>query len=409
MLTAYKYRIYPNKAQIERLSCHFGCARHVFNWALELKAKHYQETGKNLSKRVIQDAMVLSKKTDFLWLNEVNSQSLLAALEHLDRAFINFFNKRANYPRKKKKYDGWQSFQCPQHVTVDAKAGVIHLPKIKNIKASVHRPFFGKIKTVTIKRNPSGHYFASVLVDNELALPILSPIVAQQTLGLDVGLTHALIDSEGNKTNNPRFLKKSLDRLRIEQKKWARTKKDSANRSKRRKRVARFHEKTSNRRGDFIHKETAKLAIKNHATSFAVEDLNIKAMVKNCKLARAIHDVGWGKFLNLLAYKCERKGKNLLIINRFAPSSKRCSECDYNHKKLQLSTRQWQCPSCLTLHDRDINAAKNIRRFGLADSPGHGDCVKSSSVAIQFSDCATAKGGENITLHRSQQAPTRAA
>jgi putative transposase len=206
MLKAYKYRIYPTKAQASQLACHFGCARHVYNSALAAKEKHYQDTGKNLSKRAIQDAMVLSKKIAFPWLRDVNSQSLLASLDNLDRAFANFFSGRAKFPRYKKKYSGWQSFQCPQHVSVDAEAGVIHLPKIKGIKAKLHRRLSGKIKTVTIKRTPSGHYFASVLVEDEMLLPIASPVIPEQTIGLDVGLTHVLIDSEGNKTDNPRFL-----------------------------------------------------------------------------------------------------------------------------------------------------------------------------------------------------------
>ena len=286
---------------------------------------------------------------------------------------------------------------------------MINLPKIKGINARLHRCFAGKIKTVTIKRNPSGHYFASVLVEDELALPIASPVIAEQTLGLDVGLTHVLIDSEGNKTDNPRFLKKSLYRLGVEQKIAARQKKGSANRAKQRRRVALLHEKTSNRRHDFIHQETAKLAVKNHATSFAVEDLHIKGMVKNRKLSRAIIDVSWGKFLTVLTYKCQRYGKNVIMINRFAPSSKQCHGCGHHNKVLPLSVREWECPSCLTVHDRDINAAKNIRLMGLADSPGHGDCVKSPSVAILVSASASAKGVESHSLRRSQEAPTRAA
>ena len=397
MLNAYKYRIYPTKAQEIQLSRHFGCARHVYNWALTAKDNHYRETGKNLSKRAIQDAMVSSKRTEFPWLCDVNSQSLLASLGHLDRAFSNFFSGRAKFPRYKKKYSGWQSFQCPQHVTVDVQQGVINLPKIKGIKAKLHREFSGKIKTVTIKRNPSGHYFASVLIEDENALPVASAVMAAQTVGLDVGLTHVVIDSDGNKTDNPRFLKHSLHRLGVEQKIWSRQKKGSANRAKQRRRVALLHEKTSNRRHDFIHQETAKLAVKNHATSFAVEDLHIKGMVKNRKLSRVIHDAGWGKFLMVLAYKCERHGKNMIKIDRFAPSSKCCHKCGYHNKVLPLSVREWICPSCLTIHDRDINAAKNIRLIGLADSPGHGDRVKSSSVAILVSASVTAKGVERIS------------
>jgi len=203
--------------------------------------------------------------------------------------------------------------------------------------------------------------------------------VATQTVGLDVGLTHVVIDSDGNKTDNPRFLKHSLYRLGIEQKIWARQKKGSANRAKQRRRVALLHEKTSNRRHDFIHQETSKLAVKNR------------------KLSRAIHDAGWGKFLMVLAYKCERHGKNMIKINRFAPRSKCCHDCGYHNKVFPLSVREWVCPSCLTTHDRDINAAKNIRLIGLADSPGHGDRVKSTSVAILVSASVTAKGVERIS------------
>ena len=409
MLNAYKYRIYPTKAQEVAFARHFGCSRFVYNWALAAKEKHYKETGKSLSKREIQNAMVLSKKTEYPWLKDVNSQSLLAALDNLDKAFSNFFRGHSKFPRYKKKYSGWQSFQCPQHVTVDVEAGLINLPKIKSIKAKLHRSLSGTIKTITIKKNPSGHYFASVLVEDAISLPLASPIIADCTLGLDVGLTHALIDSEGNKTDNPKFLKKSLYSLANLQKKFARQKKDSANRAKQKRKIALLHEKTFNRRHDFIHQETAKLAFKNHATSFAVEDLHIKGMVKNHKLAQAIHDVSWGKFLTVLAYKCERYGKNLIMINRFAPSSKLCHKCSYHNKVMPLSVRQWECPSCLTIHDRDINAAKNIRLIGLADSSGHGDCIKSTPVAILVSASATAKGIEHFSLCGSQEAPTRAA
>lgn len=397
MLSAYKYRLYPTAEQIKKLSMHFGCARHVYNWGLAAKSAHYEETGKRLSKRALQDAMVLSKKTKCPWLCEVNSQSLLASLEHLDRAFSNFFSGRAGFPKYKKKYSGWQSFQCPQHVTIDISAGIINLPKIKNIKAKIHREFFGAIKTVTVKRTPSGHYFASVLVDDGVALPAASAVIAEQTLGLDVGLSHALIDSEGNKTENPKFLKKSLYRLAVAQKKRSRQIKGSANSAKQRRKIAVIHEKTSNRRHDFIHKKTAALADKNHATSFVVENLHIKGMVKNRQLSRAIHDVSWGAFLNVLHYKCARRGKNIITINQFAPSSKRCHECGYHNKVLPLSVRDWACPSCLTVHDRDINAAKNIRLMGLADSPGHGDCIKSPSVALLVSASAAAKGVELLS------------
>ena len=372
MLKAYKYRSYPTKAQAELMGKHFGCARHVYNWALNLKQAHYQETGKSLSKRALQDLLVTSKKTDKPWLNEVNSQSLLASLLNLDNAFGHFFKKRAQFPRFKKKQASWQSFQCPQHVEVNFEEGLLNLPKIKNIPTKFHRPFLGKIKTVTLKRAPSGKYFASILVEDLDITPIPALIEQEKTLGLDMGISHFLIDSEGNKVENPKPLLNALQKLQAEQRKFSRLKKDSHNRAKQKSKVAILHEKVANKRYDFIHQLSAKLADKNQATSFAIEDLHIKGMIQNRKLARAIADCGWRMFLNALSYKCDWNGKNIIKIGRFAASSKTCSACGIKQEKLPLSIREWQC-SCGTQHDRDINAAIMIKQFSLAQPPGQ--CV----------------------------------
>lgn len=405
-MKAYKYRLYPTMQQQALLAKHFGCTRHVYNWSLSAKKDHYQATGQSLSKRQLQDNLVASKKNDKPWLKEVNSQSLLASLGHVETAFSNFFQGRAQFPRFKSKYSGWQSYQCPQHVTVDAEKNRIHLPKLPHIKAKIHRFFHGKIKTVTVKRSPSGKYFASVLVDEGVADPILSTIEPTQTLGLDVGLHHFLIDSTGEKVDNPRFLKAALTGLASAQKKLARTQKGGANHAKRKRHVALVHEGVANRRGDFMHQVTANLVGKNHATTFVVEDLHIGGMVKNHKLARSIQDASWGRFLRTLAYKCRWQGKNVIRIGRFQPSSKRCHCCGYKWESLPLLVRSWTCPMCDTHHDRDINAACNIRDIGLADALGCSACIKSSPVATPVSAGATAKGVENISQHGSQEAPT---
>ena len=261
------------------------------------------------------------------------------------------------------------------------------------------------MKTVTVKRSPSGKYFASVLVDDGAVDPVPSVIEPETTLGPDIGLTEFLIDSECNKTENPRILKASLTRLAVEQKKLARKKKGSGSRAKQKRKVSIIHEQVANRRYDFIHQTTANLADKSHATTFAVEDLNIKGMIKNHKLARAIQDASWGMFLTTLEYKCRWNGKNLIRIGRFQPSSKLCNCCGYKMESMPLSVREWQCPKCLSTNDRDINAARNIRDIGLADSLGCSDCVKSSPVAIPVSAGATAKGVER-SQHGSQEAPT---
>lgn len=372
MLKAYKFRIYPDKTQAELMAKHFGCARHIYNWGLHLKQSHYQETGKSLSKRAIQDLLVASKKADKPWLNEVNSQSLLASLLHLDNAFGNFFKKLAKFPRFKKKQASWQSFQCPQHAEVNFEKGLLNLPKIKNISTKFHRSFSGKIKTVTIKKSPSGKYFASILVEEAISAPIPTLIEQDKTLGLDMGITHFCIDSQGNKVDNPKHLLASLGRLKAEQQKFSRMKKESHRRGKQKLKLAVLHETVANKRYDFIHQLSAKLAVENQATSFAVENLHIKGMVKNHKLARAISDCGWGLFLNALSYKCEWNGKNLIKIDRFAASSKTCSTCGLKQEKLPLSIREWQC-CCGAQHDRDINAAIMIKQFSLAQPPGH--CV----------------------------------
>lgn len=257
-MKAYRYRIYPSAAQEELLEKHFGCARHIYNWALSLKDKFYQENQKNLSRSELQRLLVASKKAEKPWLAEVNSQSLLSALMHLETAFINFFQGRAKFPRFKKKYASCRSFQCPQHVTVDFNGSLLNLPKIKGIKIRLHRPFFGAIKTVTIKRIACGEYYASILVDDQSSHPIASVIEADKTLGLDVGITHFYSDSAGHQVANPTFLKKSLRRLAAAQRLLARKKPHSKNRAKSRLLLATVYNRISNLRNNFIHQESAK-------------------------------------------------------------------------------------------------------------------------------------------------------
>jgi putative transposase len=220
-----------------------------------------------------------------------------------------------------------------------------------------------------------------------------------------IGLTHFLTDSEGVQLENPSHLKRALERLSQVQKRFSRCRKDSNNRAKQNKRIARVHERVANRRHDFIHEVTAELAVKNQATSFAVEDLNIKGMVKNRKLSRAIQDVGWGMFLSFLAYKCQWQGKNLLKIGRFVPSSKICNGCLSRVKALPLSIRSWVCPCCNRRHCRDKNAAQNIREFALADALGYSVCVKSSPVMIPISVGMAARDTD-FCQYGSQEAPT---
>ena len=371
MLKAYKYRIYPNREQQVLIERHFGCSRFVFNWALALQKRYYAMFGKSLSRSKIQSHLVKKKKkARFGWLSEVNSQSLLNALLNVHTAFTNFFKGRAKFPRFKSKKIPQRSYQCPQHCTVNFAQGMINLPKIKGIKAVFSREFEGRIKTVTISKTATGKYYASILVENNEVAPTPTTIEPSLTVGIDLGISHLLVLSDSSKVDNPKHLSKASQRLSIQQKIFDRKQKSSKNYQKQKLAVARIHEKVRNQRLDLHHKVTYKLICENQATSYAIEDLGVKNMVKNRKLAKAINDVGWGQFVTLLTYKAKWYGKNVLKVNRFFASSKICSHCHHKLESLPLSVRHWTCPSCQTQHDRDINASNNIRQQALADVAG---------------------------------------
>lgn len=371
MLKAYKYRIYPNFEQQMLIEKHFGCSRFVFNWALALQKRYYAMFGKSLSRAQIQSQLVKKKKTDkFAWLNDVNSQSLLNALLNVYTAFANFFKGRANFPRFKSKKNPQRSYQCPQHCTANFEQGVINLPKIKGIKAAFSREFEGRIKTVTISKTATGKYYASILVENNEVVPTPATIEPSLTVGVDLGISHLLILSDGSKFDNPKHLASASKRLAIQQKILTRKQKASKNYQKQKIAVARIHEKVRNARLDLHHKITHSLICENQATSYALEDLGVKNMVKNRKLAKAINDVGWGQLVTLLTYKAKWYGKNIIKVNRFFASSKICSHCHHKLDSLPLSARHWVCPNCHKHHDRDINASNNIRRQALADVAG---------------------------------------
>ncbi len=371
MLKAYKYRIYPNQKQALAFEQHFGCVRFVFNWALALQKRYYAMFGKSLSRTKIQSQLVKKKKTaKFAWLNEVNSQSLLNALLNVYTAFTNFFKGRAKFPRFKSKKIPQRSYQCPQSCSVNFKQGILNLPKIKGIKTVFSREFVGKIKTVTISKTATGKYYASVLVENSDVVPTPTTIEPNLTLGIDLGICDLLALSNGSKFDNPKHLANASKRLKAQQKIFARKQKQSKNYQKQKLAVARIHEKVRNQRLDLHHKITHKLICENQATSYALEDLAVKNMVKNRKLAKAIHDVGWYQFVTLLTYKAKWYGKNILKVNRFFASSKICSHCHHQLDSLPLSIRNWTCPNCQTEHDRDTNASNNIRSQALADVAG---------------------------------------
>ncbi len=289
---------------------------------------------------------------------------------NLYTTFQHFFAGRTKFPKFKSKKIAKRSYQCPQHCKLDFENGLLNLPKIKNIKTKISRQFNGTIKTVTISKTATGKYFASILVENDETLPTPTTIETDKTMGIDLGLTHFLNFSDGTKIDNPRYLQQAEKQLTKQQKIFSRKKKDNNNYQKQKLAVARIHEKIKSQRIDLTYKITHKLICKNQTTSYVIEDLPVKNMIKNRKLAKAIADVAWGRFVEILSYKAKWYGKNILQVNRFFASSKICSCCGEKQDKLPLSVRFWTCNHCKTEHDRDINASINIKNQGLADALG---------------------------------------
>ena len=377
MLRAYKYRIYPTEEQKVLLAKTFGCCRFVYNWALNLKIEVYKQEKKSIGNVELTNRMRSELKTEHEWLGEVNSQALQSALRNLDTAYKNFFRDThaVGFPKFKSRKQK-QSFQCPQHCSVDFGKGTISIPKAKDIPAVLHRRFKGTVKTVTISMTPSGRYFASVLVGTSMQEMKPSEPMRDTTVGIDLGIKSLAVCSDGRTFANPKNLQRSLDRLKLLQKRLSRKQKGSANRNKARIRVARLQEHIANSRKDSLHKITHALTHDSQVRTICMEDLNVKGMQRNHHLAQAVGDASFGMFLTLLEYKCSWYGVNLIKIDRFAPSSKTCGKCGHVYKGLNLSERSWTCPECGTHHDRDFNAACNIKEFGLKALPTERGKVK---------------------------------
>jgi putative transposase len=364
MLKAYKFRLYPTKTQMEQFAKHIGSCRFVYNWALDLKIKTYQQTEESISQFDL-NKQIKTLKCDFPWLKEVNSQSLQGMTKNLETAFTKFFREKTGFPNFKSKKNPIQSFPIPQHYTVDFEKGIVKLPKIGEVKAVLHKYFDGTLRTATISRSPTGKYYISILVDDGQDIPTKQEFSKLNTVGIDVGIKDFAVLSTGEKVENPKYLKNSLKRMKSLQKRVSRKLKGSKNRDKARQNLSKIHETISNQRNNFQHQLSFRLVSENQA--IAVETLNVKGMVKNHCLAQSISDAGWSSFVSKLEYKAEWCGKTILRIGRFEPSSKLCNVCGYHNSNLTLDVREWICPDCKTRHDRDINAAINIKKFSLQD------------------------------------------
>ena len=354
---AYKFRLYPNREQEKFLAKCFGCSRFVYNHFLRLTIDTYAESKKTLKYSNYAKLLTqLKKEVDYSWLKEVNSQALQQSLKYLEKAFVAFFSKRNQFPRFKKKTNR-QSFRVPQHFSL-TKDGKLQVPKMKPIKMVIHREIEGKLCNVTISKTPTGKYYAYIVAEySSEALPLEG-----DQIGIDVNLGKIVVTSNGDEYDNPKYLKKSLKKLRRLSRSLSRKQEDSKKRNKARLRVAKIHEKVANQRLDLHHKLSTKLCQENQL--IATEDLAIKNLIKNPKLSRHIADVAWGKFLILLGYKSESLGCEIKKVDRFFPSSKRCHICGWIKQDLTLKDRQWNCEECHTFHpSRDKNAALNILLF----------------------------------------------
>ena len=354
MYKAFKYRLYPTEPQKELIAKHIGSSRFVYNLALETKNAAYIGAKHNYSAFDLVKQLPELKK-ELPWLKEVNSQSLQQAIQNMDIAFKKFF-KGAGFPKFKKKSNRG-SFNVPQNVIVGNDLLII--PKFKDgIKMSLHRPTNGTIKSATISVTPTGKYFVSILCDTGETIKPKATIEENTSVGIDLGIKTFLVTSDGECFDNPKFLRSTLSKLKYTQRKF------SKNKGKRTKhKLAKLHEKVANQRKDFLHKTSSKLISDNQ--TICIEDLNIKGMLANHKLALSISDCGWSMFVEMLEYKAEWYGKNILKIGRFEPSSKLHANCGYINKDLKLSDREWVCPKCCEVVSRDVNASINIKNFAL--------------------------------------------
>ena len=394
VLKAFKYRIYPTETQKTLLEKHFGSTRFLYNYFLDYRQKEYAKGIKATYLTTQSKLTEMKSLPEYEWLNECGSQSLQMAIRALDNAYQRFFKKLGGYPKFKSKKNAHQSFTAPQNIKV--ANNIVYLPKFTKdgLKAKIHReiPKDAVLKQATISR-VSNQYFISILVDDNIAIP--KPIKANSAVGLDVGIESFVTTSDFIKYPNQKHLIVSQDKLkklqrRLSKKQHSRKKGDttpqSNNYKKQKAKVQKLHIKIANQRKDYIHKVSNEITNQYDIISF--ETLNIKGMVKNRHLSKSINDVAWNELMRQLEYKAQWKGKTIIKIDKWFPSSQICSNCGSSTGKKSLNVRKFTCPHCGTYHDRDINAAINIRNYGLGQLDN-----RNTAGTVGIEACGVSSGG----------------
>ena len=360
MFKAFKYRLYPTAPQAEKINQNIGCTRFVYNHLLDDRIKVWKETNQR-SKKTYCDL-----KKEYAFLKEADSRALLHARENLDAAYGKFFKEsNAGFPKFKSKHKcRWSYTTDNNNGTVRFDGNRIRLPKVGYVKVVEHRRHEGRILTATISHERSGEYYASVLceIEQPKSLPVTDKVV-----GIDLGLHDIIVCSDGERVEAPKHFRKSEQKLARVQRAFSRTQKDSKGHEKARLKVAKYHQKIKNQRNDFLQKLSTKLIHENQV--ICLEDLSVKGMERNHKLAKSVMDASFSKFVSMLEYKAEWYGRKVVKIDRFYPSTQLCSGCGYKNESIKglngLKVREWICPECGEVHDRDLNAARNILKEGM--------------------------------------------
>lgn len=333
---------------------------------MNFKINYYQRSNKSVRTNTLINLIAkLKKLKNYEWLQEVDSQALTQSVRNLDTAYTKFFREKKGFPNFKKRGNK-ESCKITQHIYIDFENQKIKLPKIGWCKLRIDREFKGQIRSATVSKIPCGKYFVSILVDTGIEKSNKVSIKKSTSIGIDVGLKTFATCSDGAKFDNPKHLQRLEQRLKVLQRCHSKKRKGSNNKNKSRIKLAKLHYKISCQRKDFLHKLTSKLVSENQ--TIIIEDLNVSGILKNHCLAKAISSASWSEFFRQLQYKCDWSGKNLVRIGRFEPSSQICNKCGCQNQTLTLADREWYCLNCNLMHDRDVNAAKNILAIGLYNS-----------------------------------------